>query len=471
MFAKHYARLCGDVALKNYRYLSTSEAATALRPFYFLVHPDLFGQHPKERLINEESLKKLNQYITLLQRSRSVKPLDVTFYLRHKGVQHKKGLASVDLSLSSTNLRTVVSSILRSCDLPLDFVETVPVKPAVSLRPIKWDLGNELDNRESEWTIIKKKEKKTLWVWLKENISRAKKQEAETQLTILDIKALSQEIQQKVELMDLRWESDWGQPYFMSCLKSFNRFFMEHPDRLKSLLRGRVLVFGDTKGVSLLGDIVLSRADVPTDWVKLLMLVPAYDAVLERVPYMEKKLSELLNDIHVTQRKRRQSVMAEDYEMLLNTLLNSLRRSQTDVRKYFGYKKLKDLQLVVEEGSGPFALSRSGQFLIPATVPGYMVVKFIAESQDKAKEMLKNAQVELDKETEAMFQCKRRLGLGLLMKDESVTPSQMTECCFRLMTEKEIGPMLKGMRLEIANYYTVMQDGRIAIPWNWGSQT
>ena len=39
-------------ALRISRRLTVSEAATALRPFYFTVHPDLFGQHPKERVKN-----------------------------------------------------------------------------------------------------------------------------------------------------------------------------------------------------------------------------------------------------------------------------------------------------------------------------------------------------------------------------------------------------------------------------------
>ena len=32
------------------RALSGAEAVNALRPFYFAVHPDFFGQHPRERV-------------------------------------------------------------------------------------------------------------------------------------------------------------------------------------------------------------------------------------------------------------------------------------------------------------------------------------------------------------------------------------------------------------------------------------
>lgn len=32
------------------RALTGAEAVNALRPFYFAVHPDFFGQHPRERV-------------------------------------------------------------------------------------------------------------------------------------------------------------------------------------------------------------------------------------------------------------------------------------------------------------------------------------------------------------------------------------------------------------------------------------
>jgi hypothetical protein len=34
----------------NVRSLTSGEAFTALKPFFFAVHPDLFGQFPKERV-------------------------------------------------------------------------------------------------------------------------------------------------------------------------------------------------------------------------------------------------------------------------------------------------------------------------------------------------------------------------------------------------------------------------------------
>uniref|UniRef100_A0A3Q0RST1 T cell activation inhibitor, mitochondrial n=1 Tax=Amphilophus citrinellus TaxID=61819 RepID=A0A3Q0RST1_AMPCI len=64
--------------------LSGAEAVNALRPFYFAVHPDFFGQYPKEREVNENSLKRLNGYLENLQKpgSCSLQPMRLTFYVR-----------------------------------------------------------------------------------------------------------------------------------------------------------------------------------------------------------------------------------------------------------------------------------------------------------------------------------------------------------------------------------------------------
>jgi len=43
---------CANVGalLRLCRFLSSAEVSTALRPFYFSVHPDLFGRYPAERV-------------------------------------------------------------------------------------------------------------------------------------------------------------------------------------------------------------------------------------------------------------------------------------------------------------------------------------------------------------------------------------------------------------------------------------
>lgn len=68
------------------RDFSNAELSTVLRPFYFVVHPDLFGQYPEQRTTNEESLKHLSVFIESLktQKSNVSLPTNLKFYIRDK---------------------------------------------------------------------------------------------------------------------------------------------------------------------------------------------------------------------------------------------------------------------------------------------------------------------------------------------------------------------------------------------------
>ena len=75
------------------RRISSSEIATALRPFYFAVHPDLFGRHPEQRSVNEESLKHLSAHLEHCLQRRQINetaPKVLHFYVRDSGEKRGK---------------------------------------------------------------------------------------------------------------------------------------------------------------------------------------------------------------------------------------------------------------------------------------------------------------------------------------------------------------------------------------------
>lgn len=49
------------------RFLSAAEVSTALRPFYFSVHPDLFGKYPEQRVSTYSARLHRGKYITSLK--------------------------------------------------------------------------------------------------------------------------------------------------------------------------------------------------------------------------------------------------------------------------------------------------------------------------------------------------------------------------------------------------------------------
>ena len=98
-----------------------------MRPFYFLVHPDLLTKFPKERVANESSLKSLKNYISVvLDEHRSPVPIQATFYLKPRQ-QTAPTLRRVTISLrDGTDIRKTVLNILAACQLPTSYVDSLP---------------------------------------------------------------------------------------------------------------------------------------------------------------------------------------------------------------------------------------------------------------------------------------------------------------------------------------------------------
>lgn len=72
------------------------------------------------------------------------------------------------------------------------------------------------------------------------------------------------------------------------------------------------------------------------------------------------------------------------------------------------------------------------------------------------------------REEELHQQCCELLSLDLLDKDDSVQPAMMVQCLERLVEQApRLAPLLSGARVWITQYFAVMLDGEICIPWDF----
>lgn len=117
------------------RLLST-ELATALRPFYFAVHPDLFGQYPKQRSVNEDSLKQLSAHMQILYERkyhvlREKKTLH--FYIREEKVEERNKFKMIKITLDSryNDPKTIIQDLLELCNLSTDYIRRVKSSPSL----------------------------------------------------------------------------------------------------------------------------------------------------------------------------------------------------------------------------------------------------------------------------------------------------------------------------------------------------
>ncbi|XP_050747193.1 T-cell activation inhibitor, mitochondrial isoform X2 [Gymnogyps californianus] len=422
------------------RTLSGADAINALRPFYFAVHPDFFGQHPKEREVNENSLKRLNGYLENLQKPgfRSFKPTQLTFYVRERepnssNVQESfsaSGFRAVSFTLHTRDLLSTVLDILNSCSLSTEHVQSLnvnsqPHKEAKSTvnRPIKWD---------------------------------------KTYYSFTGFKDPEEELEQaqRVETT-LMWQRSWGIAHRCSQLHSLGRLVQQRPEVLKNV-KGHTVVFTDRSGMSAAGHIMLGTMDVHHHWTKIFERLPNYYKLQKRLLFLEDRISQLLGGIQVIYIEELQPLLTlEEYYETLDSFYNKLR----DSRLPFHPRSLRGLQMILESDRYAPSLHEFGHFTIPTVCDPATLQWFIFAKAQEARENLKRKEAMMITEKELIDTSTEKFSLDRLYKEPSVSSAQMIDCCKRLLEESL--PYLQGMHLCISHFYSVLQDGDLCIPWNW----
>jgi len=469
------------------RHLSSNELSNVLRPFFFSVHPDLFGRFPEARATNEESIKILNAYLdTLIQRPGHLRtqqaPLALTFFLRNRdaiGLEPK--IFEISVQFKGGDVKTELRSLLKACKLSTKYLEglapTAPVPPpplntthteAYYERTVySTPDGRIREDQIPLWKRAYKKPDLSLSTWLEENGDKAKLYQSESQPIREEIVRVKERLRQ-FGLGEIIWAAEWNRTQCLGSFRSLERLLSETPD-LRAHLAGRWINFSGRTGINIHGKILLSPKDVPQNWAKALQNYNTNDTIIKRhIPRMEAHLSSLLSDIAVVHRRNQEEMLAEDYHRQLQKIISILENYYAK-----GWPRPKesydDLQFVVEGDSAPLTLSNAGQFLSPAVAPASILLPFIESNQERAVQRLISQSFHRKQMEEEVKRCKRLYSLESLVKDDSVEYEQMTTCCRRLCSAfHQIYVHLPvGSRIVVTSYSSVQASGEICIPWNW----
>lgn len=479
--------------------MTSQEVATALRPFFFVVHPDRFWNYPKEKDTNENSLKSLKSHIESLIERKQTNDTKITFYMRDENENHfnksdhnfNQNLRQIHINLSNReNVNTTVRRILSQCRLSTEYLDRIANQSKVSdfqnqnlnnssteeqfrsnLNTF-WINKNKYKQNETNFQdiedIIQRKSDQNLIEWLKENNEKAKSRLKACKPIREELNRLSDQLKDELNLQALIWDCGWGVSHIRGCLKSLNTLKQQYSQDFK-VLNGKTLVFGRQTGVSLDGYVILSIEDVRHNWLELIRNIHNYDSFLEKLPFAEGSLSGCLRGIEIDHRKFMPAVMVKRYIKQLEKLTTAL----VEFYKTNGYPKdwplmLDNYQLVVECESGPLMVSPTGQFIVPASCPAFLLIDFISENMSKAKNLREIYLTNKSKEVHVINECLTALGLNSIDKDDNVTPDLMIECCQKLLNNKEItSRLLRSCHLRVSHYYSVLHDGEICIPWNF----
>ena len=104
---------------------------------------------------------------------------------------------------------------------------------------------------------------------------------------------------------------------------------------------------------------------------------------LNKIPLVEKALSQFLNDIRIVRTKHQKSVTVDDYRIRLRKLI-------TNLGDHLARKKLPttwpvslaDLQMCVVTESCPLMITPEGQILVPASCPGFLLIEFLSKNME-----------------------------------------------------------------------------------------
>ncbi|XP_068695361.1 T-cell activation inhibitor, mitochondrial-like [Montipora foliosa] len=463
------------------RHLSCAQTKAALKPFYFAVHPDLFGQYPIQRSINEDSLKRLNSYLEDIQGKKPVHPTHLMFYLKNDSATSlEEGsdlFKTVRVSLFSRDVQFTISHILKTCGMLEDLVtlhqnDGQDRKMSVALpygAPLHWlHVYQQFRDRQTPIDLaqLQKNSRSTLKDFLDKNLKNAKEKQ-ESSKTLLDQnKLLSDRICKELRLRKLKWENGWSHTSCHGSLKNFLKLCHSKQSELKSL-HGRTVVFTDWTGIDPRGCVMLNIQDVPEFWLSLFNSLEDYDVLVSQVSTWERRLSSLLGDMQIVFDEESPSILVAVYLNYLYRVVSSLRRGYLtpDASVYIKPGEFKNFTARILSPADSLSLSLNGEFRIPPSIPSELILEFVLKHKQKSVDLYQENERNLLTEEEALLDCKHKLQLASLSKDCSVSPLQMSDCCERL--SKQENPDLENASVVVSKYYHVNDDGVLSIPWNW----
>ncbi|XP_054169222.1 T-cell activation inhibitor, mitochondrial-like [Oppia nitens] len=495
--------------------MTAQEVATALRPFFFVIHPDRFWKYPKQKDTNEDSLKQLNSFIKDVIEMRETNDRRIKFFMRDEIIDNNEMVKSdniIDVKFKEININLfrrenvnkIVHKILSESRLSTDYLKKIGKQPQMGSTAgteghgmtsdgfqfkynqnsgpfsfnrkvndywVRTDINGrqtietdpELDDFEE--LFEKKKIDKNLIEWLQENRHLANSRLHTNEPIRQELNRLADQLKQELHLNDIIWKDcGWGVSHIRAALNSVN--IMKQQFDI-NVLNGRTLMFARQSGVSFDGHVVLNIEDVRHNWLAMIKNIHTYDADLKKLPFVESVLSGALRGIQIDHRKFRPTVIISSY-------IKQLEKLTAAISLYIGQHGfppnwspiLDRYQLVVECEAGPLMLSPTGQFIVPASCPAFLLFDFMSDNMFKAR-LLRDMYLNYkSKEEHIVNECMTQLGLQSIDKDDNVTPDLMIQCCNKLIANRDT-LSLRNSRLRVSHYYSVLLDGEICIPWDF----
>ncbi|KAE9549113.1 hypothetical protein FO519_007674 [Halicephalobus sp. NKZ332] len=478
MFPKNRLTQLRQPTINSYRLFSAQQAAAALRPFYFAVHPDRFAKDPAVRSKNEKALQIFNGYLNDLFPNRGhPKPVNVVF-----SVMRNNKLEDVSINLSGEDPHKIVETALKKLDLS---TKDLP-KPKSRLygfyestTPQTSSMSSSLDDL---WRTLHEKDikirKKSKAVYIKPNdlFSQlvknrdlaVKKYEAN-----LKTKELLQEdidhIKRKTGVLEIIWAIEWDQSYMRRCLSNVDLMISQSSkdERIRILraMRGYPLIFGRGSYVCCDSSLQFGADDVPEKWQKVCLEAAVRRLEVKNFEKLYSYTKELFgNEIEL---------FTEPQENLLKAIgqLQSIigkisTKSKGEIMEMQRYAKNHKIEIVSVYGE--LAATRDGRLQVPSNVDFAALVEFLKLNENRNSDVRNLADGHQEESIlEIAEETRRSLELLDLTWDSGFPEKEIEDTLKKLKkVDESVKNMIRGLWIHISTNPSifVMNDGKVSIP-------
>jgi hypothetical protein len=463
----------------NCRYFSAQQAAAALRPFYFAVHPDRFARDPVVRSKNEKALQVFNGYLNdLYPNNRNQQPVKVVFSV----MKDKGRLEDISITLTGADPHELVETALKKLnlstkDLPprstASFYDS-PTNPSTSS-----DIKSDLDDLWAKMQEREVRTRKKKVVYIKPNdlfANLVKNRESAIERTITHTKMtemLQDEIEyiiSKTKATKVIWGMNWDQKFMRRCLSNIHQMIAQASEENKATIlaaiNGHKLIFGRGSFICCDGSLQFGADDVPEKWQKVCL-----EAAVRR---KEAKNFIQLCD-HVQELFGGAKLFIDPHENLLKAIgqLQSIivKISTKSKGEVIEVQRLaKNTIIEISSVYGELAILRDGRLQIPCNVDFGALVDFLKTTAQKSRDIKGSSEKQTSGIEESATNVKKALNLKNLTWESGLSQEILAETFEKLQkVDESVQSLINGLSIHISanpNIF-VMTDGRISIPTNW----
>uniref|UniRef100_A0A915AHV1 T-cell activation inhibitor, mitochondrial n=2 Tax=Parascaris univalens TaxID=6257 RepID=A0A915AHV1_PARUN len=477
LFRFHWRSISSSLygGVGNMRYISSQQAAVALRPFYFAVHPDRFANNPEIRAHNERSLQTFNGYLNdLFRPQRPPDPVKVDFYIVDK---NNGRLRKVQISLTGSNARSIIVAALEKCNLP---TKNVPMASTEALRtglPRSVFDSSEIDAAKEMIGLFRKKRSahfvrgNDLSAALRKHREAAKQAAKAFEKTSRLLQEEVDELEERAGITEIIWLTNWAKSHMRRSLLTVNRLITYAPSSSSSnsivdALRGYCLRFGNGSFVCCDGGMQFGVQDVPEVWERVCSEAFVRRSQLPELRGARARLSELMGNAHILAPPERS--LAQTVDQIQSLIVRILTRDDSDRLRLQTLGK--DTLIEVVSAYDELALGKDGRLFLPCNAGIKHVISFLSEKAHLSRQINASLhRLQCDVEN-VRRDCIGELKLRDLTWQQGINLGELLSSLRRLQqVEASLRELLVGMWLHFDTNPTiyVMVDGRLSVPLEW----